>query len=392
MVYSKVSVVIPFYNCEEYVDSILEYLYSQTLKDIEIICVDDGSIDNTKTILEEHAQKDSRIRLFSVEHKGAGAARNKGLHAATGTYIMFLDADDYFLPTYIEEMYNAIDSHDADVALCWAQQENVETKKCQHKFGFDPVYIKPNRPVAPSEIHNLFINIIPHPYNKIWRRNSVLKQGIDFSNTYAYNDQFFTYTSIVSARSIVAIDKELYTYRLHHNPDSISSNRARHVNDVLRIEKEIYDWLKEKGLLEKYLDTYMCLWRRSLRGASMIAEDPSFIDAVVHTLLEEEPWNTLKGKKLQREAGLQTVIAHLKLWRSNKGIKAKKEPSAYDIFLNSQAEREIKNINEIIRRLRLRDKKINYRVSPLRVGAWIIRDRGVHGVVSAAYRVMLKRR
>ena len=97
----KVSVILPIYNEEKYLAQCLDSICGQTLKEIEIICVDDGSTDNSPHILEDYAKKDSRIRLITQENQFAGAARNKGMACAVGKYLSFLDADDYYAPEKI---------------------------------------------------------------------------------------------------------------------------------------------------------------------------------------------------------------------------------------------------------------------------------------------------
>lgn len=101
----KISVIIPVYNVEKYLRECLDSVVNQTFKDIEIICVDDGSTDKSLEILQEYKRKDDRFVILQQRHSGAGAARNYGLKLAEGKYIQFLDSDDYFEPTLLEELY-----------------------------------------------------------------------------------------------------------------------------------------------------------------------------------------------------------------------------------------------------------------------------------------------
>ena len=96
----KVSVIIPVYNVEPYLKQCMDSVVGQTLKDIEIICVDDGSTDGSLDILREYAAEDNRIQIIEQKNAGAGAARNNGMRHATGKYLSFLDSDDFFEPTY----------------------------------------------------------------------------------------------------------------------------------------------------------------------------------------------------------------------------------------------------------------------------------------------------
>lgn len=103
----KISVVVPVYNVEKYIGQCLDSILGQTLKDIEIICINDGSKDNTLEILKDYAQKDSRIILIDKENEGLSKARNQGTEIASGEYISFIDSDDWIDENYLEALYNA---------------------------------------------------------------------------------------------------------------------------------------------------------------------------------------------------------------------------------------------------------------------------------------------
>ena len=111
----KVSVIIPVYNVEEYLEECMESVIHQTLKEIEILCVNDGSTDHSLQILEQYAKKDDRIRIISQKNGGYGKAMNQGLDAASGEYIGIVESDDYADPEMFEEMYNVASSNQLDV-------------------------------------------------------------------------------------------------------------------------------------------------------------------------------------------------------------------------------------------------------------------------------------
>ena len=118
----KVSVIIPVYNSSEYIRHCLDSLLSQTLEDIEILCVDDGSTDDSLSILEEYSRKDERVRVLTQENAGAGAARNHGLREARGKYLSFLDSDDYFEPDMLEKARKYIIHYKADFVVFGSDQ------------------------------------------------------------------------------------------------------------------------------------------------------------------------------------------------------------------------------------------------------------------------------
>ena len=117
----EVSVVIPVYNVEPYLRECLDSVLNQTFKDIEVICVDDGSTDGSVSVLNEYADKDGRVKVVTAEHKNAGAARNISYGLSKGKYLLFLDADDVFAPNMIQVMRDALLLHQADVANCSKQ-------------------------------------------------------------------------------------------------------------------------------------------------------------------------------------------------------------------------------------------------------------------------------
>ena len=114
----KVSVILPVYNEEKYLPQCLDSICGQTLREIEIICVDDGSTDSSPQILEGYAKKDARVKLIRQENQFAGVARNKGMSYATGKYLSFLDADDYYAPEMLEKMAEEAEKNKADIVIC----------------------------------------------------------------------------------------------------------------------------------------------------------------------------------------------------------------------------------------------------------------------------------
>src|SRR5574344_661413 len=123
----KVSIIIPVYNTEEYLDECLQSLINQTLKDIEIICIDDGSTDCSAEILHEYSLKDSRIKVLKQRNYGQSAARNKGLMFANGEYISFLDSDDFISEDMLEKLYCKAKEQNTDITMCGITVLNSQT-------------------------------------------------------------------------------------------------------------------------------------------------------------------------------------------------------------------------------------------------------------------------
>ena len=129
-----VSVIIPVYNVSEYLPTCLDSILSQTLENIEVICVDDGSTDNSLAILQKYTERDSRLTVFQQKNKGGGAARNLGLNYALGKYVSFLDADDFFEPDMLEKAYVASEKNNLDILIFNYYYYNTVTENCSLSY------------------------------------------------------------------------------------------------------------------------------------------------------------------------------------------------------------------------------------------------------------------
>ena len=135
-----ISIIIPAYNAEKYIEKCLQSIIYQEYKDFEVIIVNDGSTDNTKEICKKYADLDSRIRLISTENKGAGSARNTGLTEAQGRYISFIDADDFVSENYYSRMYKMIEEGNADIAECHYKRVSKYDAKVFTNTGIQKEY------------------------------------------------------------------------------------------------------------------------------------------------------------------------------------------------------------------------------------------------------------
>ena len=205
----RVSVVIPVYNVERYLRQCLDSVVNQTLRDIEIICVDDGSTDGSAAILAEYAAKDTRLKVISRAHSNAGAARNAGMAVATGEYLGFVDSDDFLGPAMLERMTAAGGKGLPDVVMAG------------HRVLEDGSY----RPVRlPSRLLNrrrsdgecpawLFLDAGVMPWNKLFKRTFVLEHGLVFQEIARHNDLGFVCCALASAEEFAVSNTCGYVYR-----------------------------------------------------------------------------------------------------------------------------------------------------------------------------------
>ena len=210
-----VSVIIPCYNAEKYLDMCMESILNQTLRDIEIICVDDGSTDKTLNKLNYYAANNPRMRVFSQRNQFAGAARNLGLSQARGEYVLFLDCDDFFAENLAQDAYAAAVSADADVVLFNARCFDEATGEFQKGWFLNMGLVPEKRPFSPEECaDHLYQSTSPVPWTKMFRRQFLLDTKLQFQTLRHTNDFYFVLSGLAMAKRIVAIDQVLVTYRI----------------------------------------------------------------------------------------------------------------------------------------------------------------------------------
>ena len=212
----KISVVIPVYNAEKYLEKCLDSILQQTFREIEVICVDDGSQDTSKQILLRYASQDSRVIVVEQSNMYAGVARNRGMELAKGKYLIFLDADDFFHPDMLRRAYVCSEQHRADITIF-----NVKCFSDQTKITFNGKWLY-NKDLIPQKqpfsIHDICSQIFQittaAPWNKLFNREFIQRERILFQGTRSTNDVYFVNLALVLAERIVTMDRSLLYYRV----------------------------------------------------------------------------------------------------------------------------------------------------------------------------------
>ena len=230
----KISIIIPVYNVEKYLRESLDSCINQTLKDIEIICVDDASPDNSIKILEEYQAKDSRIKILRHEvNKNLGAARNTGLQAATGEYIWFVDSDDYIDTKACQILYDAAKEFDVDM-LCFTGMQFSDTNERRfiNKYYYQGVQIgKIYHPKADwKEIKFTNLNVTVWAY--ITRKNVL--QNFKFREGVWHEDIDFTPILLASVDSFCYIPYMAYFYRISQNSITQLPMSRKRLEDLIK--------------------------------------------------------------------------------------------------------------------------------------------------------------
>ncbi len=229
----KVSVILPVYNVGKYLRQSLDSLINQTLKEIEIICIDDGSTDDSYEILEEYKSKDNRIKVIHKENKGTGAARNDGLRLASGECIGFVDPDDWVKPNMYERLYSLIKEKNLDIAMCMPDGFD-EGNKVNTPF---PYFIDANFDIIPTDKIFNWRDLSPFKYpmcvwNKLYTKELFDKNNIEFAEGLDFEDHKVIFGTLLTAERIFFIREKLYVYRFNREGSVLSDNNRRLIDHI----------------------------------------------------------------------------------------------------------------------------------------------------------------
>lgn len=207
MISPKVSIIIPVYNVEKYLEQCLDSIINQNLKNIEIICINDGSTDNSLKILKKYAKKDNRIIILSQTNLGAGAARNRGLAVAKGEYLSFLDADDFFYENMLSEAVHKLETSQSDIAVF---EVDLYDNKIQ-KIIPDTWVVKKDK--IPSQNPFCYKDCLDYiftcshtcAWNKLFKADFIKKHKLVFQEIHNNNDLYFVCMALSLASKIIYI-------------------------------------------------------------------------------------------------------------------------------------------------------------------------------------------
>lgn len=226
----KVSVIIPVYNAEKYLRRCLDSVIAQSLREIEVICVDDSSTDGSRKILERYAQRDKRIRLiFNEKTLHAGQSRNRGLEAARGEYVLFMDADDRISGDGLDKVYTQACRTDADVLRCRAFDYNNETGELSES-RFNALKRVPfflyGRVLSFGQVYWLLPKLNAAPWGGIAKKSFLVDNNIKFNDLICVNNRSFYWESVMKAERIVFSRTYLISYRTNFS-SSLVGRRIR---------------------------------------------------------------------------------------------------------------------------------------------------------------------
>ncbi len=247
----KVSVVMPVYNAGKYLVESLGSVLRQTLKEIEIICVDDGSTDDSAEIIEDYASRDYRLSLIHQKNQYAGAARNAGFARCRGEYVVFWDADDRFAPDTLEKLYRKAKEDDADMSVCDIRKWDSVTNRYVLPGNYLRKEFLPDKiPFSVKDIPQYIFNFTTNiPWNKMYRRTFIEKYNLQFERRQRANDVFFVMQALYLADRITIVDERLIDYR-YNNSASLTGTLAQAALCTYEAFLAAHDALEARGAFE----------------------------------------------------------------------------------------------------------------------------------------------
>ena len=292
----KVSLIIPVYNAEEFLDESIGSLLNQTLKDIELVCVNDGSKDNSLNMLKNFAEKDSRVIIIDQPNGGCGAARNKALDNAIGEYIYFFDPDDYILPNALEKLYENAKSNDSDFTIFKIASFRDGEPINYDSPGFEFEKIFPN-----ADFQNFtfsYKDVKRHvllssfaPWTKFYKKEFLDKyDDFRFHTDVAFDDVPFHVQSMLRASKISYVPEFFYHYRLS-NPNSVN-NTASNAPDILKIVNFVEDFLKNNGFYNEFKEEFIIFKIVQLSLYIISSHSEEYFNLVKKNILDLDFYNT----------------------------------------------------------------------------------------------------
>lgn len=228
----KVTVIVPIYNVAQWLEECLNSILSQNYEPLEILCINDGSTDNSLQILEQYALKDPRVTIISQENHGLGHARNTGIKNAAGEYILFLDSDDMLVSGLIEKLVGKAESDQLDL-LCFSGKTFLQkglsagnrNDELSHKFNYSGIYSGKKIFQEMQQNHDYFASSCTKMYKTAWIR----RDNIFFPENILHEDEFWTYKCFFQASRAGFISETGYQYRIRKNSIMTAKGYLSHI-------------------------------------------------------------------------------------------------------------------------------------------------------------------
>lgn len=334
---TKVSIIVPFQNVENYISKCLSSLMYQTLSDTEIICINDTSTDSSKEIVENYAQKDKRIIILNTgKPSGQSYARNLGIEIASGEYIGFVDSDDWVELDFFEKMYNKAKSDDTDITMCQAQLYDDKELRfyTNDYYSLKPLEKFKDTVFHPNDTIDEILNINVVLWNKIYKREFLQQTGAKLQSGYIYEDLPFFFETYIKAQRINILWEAPYYYRQNRSYSTMQNS-----------DKKVYDRIPMVELTYKILQNAEFFPIKKPEIVSWI------IDDIFHryTLLEDKYYEDYYGK-------MKEFFQKIELTKEDEEILAKSY--CWDEFCNIKERSYFGFWNFLIEKYKTSNKRI----------------------------------
>lgn len=261
-----ISIIVPVYNIEKYIEKCIRSILNQSFKKIEVILVDDGSTDGSLAICQQYSRLDERIKVITKENGGLSSARNEGIKQSTGEYIAFIDGDDFVHPQYIEKLYNTLSSFDADMSVCGIEIVD-ENGKITDKLSTGAIY-KPYCPftrekLSPIEVErryyteeNGFIFVVA--WNKLYKRQ--IFENLLYDEGKIYEDEYLFSTLLRKCREISFVTDKLYFYVQRNNGITSKSkqrDKFQYISEIFYRRISIYENEQNQELITRACEKFL---------------------------------------------------------------------------------------------------------------------------------------
>lgn len=260
---TDVSIIIPIYNVEAYIGKCIDSVVNQTRKEIEIICVNDGTSDNSMQIVQEKADKDSRIQIINIKNSGLSVARNVGMEKATGKYIIFLDSDDYLALDTIEKLVEHSEKNDTDILFFGAEAIFENEQVAQKQSGYAGYY---NRNAEYRQIYtgeDLFVQMMkshdfkPSACLMLIKKTFIDEVCVKFYPGILHEDNLFTVQLLHQAKRAAVLDKPFYKRIVRDGSITSGEKSVRRAYGLFVCHKEILKYLSLQGCSDNFLMAVM---------------------------------------------------------------------------------------------------------------------------------------
>ena len=291
----KLSIIVPVYGVEKYIDKCLDSLVKQSLKEIEIIVVNDGTKDNSQKIIDKYVKKyPDKIKSYIKENGGQGSARNYGLKKTTGEYIGYVDSDDFVEKDMYKKLYNKAKENNYDIVVCG----NYNVSEDYQNKNIDAFINNYN-----TDLENIFFGKMA-VWNKIYKRDILIKNKLEFKEKVWFEDLAFTLKAIMNSNTFAFIDEPLYDYLIREGSTMNNSNVQRNL-EILDAFNDILSYIQHNKK-EEYFNKI-----------EFLAIDHIYISAIVRVLKADSDKNI---KKETIEKLINYMNKNFPNYKSNKYI------------------------------------------------------------------------